>query len=168
MDNKKNRVFTVVLLAVYGMILIWIVLLKASSFADLAYLPCPRSINLIPFHYDTEVKTHLSEIILNVLVFVPLGIFLGMLGINVWKAVLIGFAVSFVLEALQYFLSIGAADITDLITNTIGAAFGACGYLLLCLIFRKPDRLNRVLNVLACIGMALFLGFAAFLLIANR
>ncbi len=168
MENKRNQIFTTVLLCIYTLVLVWIVLLKMSSISDLRYLPCPRTVNLIPFHYDTEVKTHLSEIILNVFVFVPFGFLLGMLGIKAWKAVLIGFAVSFVLEALQYVMSIGAADVTDLITNTTGAALGACGYLLLRLIFRKQDRLNRVLNVLACIGMALFLGFAVFLLIVSR
>ncbi len=168
MENKRNMIFTTMLLCIYTLVLVWIVLLKMSSISDLRYLPCPRTVNLIPFHYDTEVKTHLSEIILNVFVFVPLGFLLGMLGIKVWKAVLISFAVSFLFEALQYVFAIGATDITDLITNTTGAALGACGYLLLCLIFRKPDKLNRVLNILACIGMALFLSFAAFLLIANR
>lgn len=168
MDNKKNRIFTSVLLAVYGVILIWIVLLKASSFADLGYLACPRSINLIPFHYDSEVNSHLREIILNVLVFIPLGFLSGMLGVRVWKSLLIGFSASFAFEALQYAFAIGAADVTDLLTNTAGALLGACAYLVLHSVFRNTVRLHRVLNILFCIGTALFLTFAAFLLIANR
>ncbi len=167
MINKKDRVFTIVLLSVYGLILLWIVLFKASSFADLNYLPCERSLNLIPFHYDTEVSAHWNEVLLNVAVFVPLGLYLGMLGVRAWKTILIGFAVSLFLETAQYIFAIGAADMTDLFTNTAGTTLGACIYLLLRRVFKRTDRLHRVLNILLCAGTVLFLGLAVFLIAVN-
>lgn len=167
MTNKKDRAFTIVLLSVYGLILLWIVLLKASSIAELKYLPCERSLNLIPFHYDTEVSAHWNEVLLNVAVFVPLGLYFGMLGVRAWKAILIGFAASLLLEALQYVFAIGAADVTDLITNTAGTALGACLYLLLRRVFKRTDRLHRILHILLCAGTALFLFFAVFLIAVN-
>lgn len=167
MSSKQNRFFTIILLCVYGLILIWIVLLKASMVAELKYLPCERTLNLVPFHYDVEVGTHFEEVVLNALVFVPLGLYLSMLGMKPWKAILLGFCLSLLFEALQYTLSIGAADVTDLLMNTLGTAIGAGFYLLLRRISKRPDRLNTVLNVVMCVGTALFLFAAAVLLIAN-
>lgn len=168
MNSKQNRNFTIILLCMYGLILTWIVLLKASPVSELRYLPCERTLNLIPFHYDTEVGTHLEEVVLNVLVFVPLGLFLVMLGMKAWKAILIGLCLSFVFETLQFALAIGAADVTDLITNTAGTAIGACAYLPLRRVCKRTDRLNRTLNAILCSATVLFLILAAFLLIANR
>lgn len=167
MNNKQNRIFTSILLCVYGLILIWIVLLKTSTITELRYLPCERTLNLIPFHYDIEVGTHVEEVFLNALVFVPLGLYLCMLGMKAWKAILLGLCLSFVFEALQYALSIGAADVTDLLMNTLGTAIGVGVYLLLRRICKRPERLNKVLNIVMCVGTALFLLAAAVLLIAN-
>ena len=167
MNNKQNRIFTSILLCVYGLILVWIVLLKASTVAELKYLPCERTLNLVPFHYDFEVGTHFEEVVLNALVFLPLGLYLSMLGMKAWKAILLGFGLSLLFEALQYALSIGAADVTDLLMNTLGTAIGVGFYLILRRMCRNAERLNTVLNVVMCIGTALFLLAAAVLLIAN-
>ena len=167
MSSKQNRIFTIILLCVYALILVWIVLLKTSTVAELKYLPCERTLNLVPFHYDVEVGTHVEEVVLNALVFVPLGLYLAILGMKPWKAILLGFCLSFLFEALQYTLAIGAADLTDLLMNTLGTAIGAGFYLLLRRISKRPDRLNAVLNVVMCVGTALFLLAAAVLLIAN-
>lgn len=167
MRAKNSRIFTIVLLSVYGLILVWIVLLKTSTVAELKYLPCERTLNLIPFHYDVEVGTHVEEVVLNALVFVPLGLYASMLGMKAWKAILLGFCVSLLFEALQYALSIGAADVTDLLMNTLGTAIGVGFYLLLRRMCKRPDRLNTVLNIIMCVGTALFLLAAAVLLIAN-
>lgn len=167
MNSKRNKIFTIVLLSVYGLILVWIVLLKASTVEELKYLPCERTLNLVPFRYDFEVGTHFEEVVLNVLVFVPLGLYLAMLGMKPWEAILPGFCLSFVFEALQYVLAIGAADVTDLLMNTLGTAIGAGFYLLLRRMCINADRLNSVLNIVMCVGTALFLLAAAVLLIAN-
>ena len=168
MCKNRDRIFTKTLLAVYCLLLVWIVLLKIGAPADLRYLACERSINLVPFHYDVETGTHFGEVLLNVLVFIPFGLLLGMLGIRAWKAILLGSALSLTFEALQYVLSIGASDVTDLIMNTVGTAIGVFSYLLLCRIFKRKERLDRTLNAAACAGIVLFAGFVALLLIANR
>ena len=167
MNSKRNNIFTIVLLSVYGLILVWIVLLKASTVEELKYLPCERTLNLVPFHYDVEVGTHFEEVVLNALVFVPLGLYLCMLSMKTWKAILLGFCLSLLFEALQFALSIGAADVTDLLMNTLGTAIGAGLYLLLRRIAKDADRLDRALNIVMCVGTALFLLAAAVLLIAN-
>lgn len=167
MQRKTERIFTVVLLSVYGLILVWIVLLKTSTVAELTYLPCERTLNWIPFYYDTEVGSHIDEVLLNALVFVPLGLYLSMLGMKAWKAILLGFLLSLMFESMQFVLAIGAADVTDLLMNTVGTAFGAGIYYLLRRLSKRAERLNTVLNIVMCVGTALFLFAAAVLLIAN-
>ncbi len=167
MNSKRNNIFTIVLLSVYGLILVWIVLLKASTVAELRYLPCERTLNLVPFHYDVEVGTHVEEVVLNALVFVPLGLYLSMLGMKPWKAILLGLCLSFAFEALQYAFSIGAADVTDIIMNTLGTVIGVGFHLFLRRIVKDADRLDRTLNIVMCVGTTLFLLAAAGLLIAN-
>ncbi len=167
MKSRNTRIFTAVLFAIYLLILVWIVMFKASTPADLRYLVCERTLNLVPFHYETEVSSHLQEVVLNALVFFPLGLYGGMLFGKAWKTVLLGFGVSLIFETLQYVLSIGAADVTDLLMNTAGDAIGVCLYLLLRRACKGSDRLDRVLNVVLCVGTALFLLAAAVLLIAN-
>jgi glycopeptide antibiotics resistance protein len=63
---------------------------------------------------------------LNILLFVPMGVFLPLLygGFDRLRRIaLAGFLVSFSVEAAQMFGS-GATDINDLITNTLGACLG--------------------------------------------
>lgn len=168
MSSKQNRIFTTVLLSVYVLILAWIVLLKLSAIGEWKYLFCERSLNLIPFYYENEVGSHLEEVVLNVFIFVPFGMYLTMLGSDAWKAILIGFGLSLLFEAVQYVCTIGAADVTDLLMNTLGTAIGVGGYLLLRKLCRRSERLNTVLNVITCVAIVLFLLAAAVLLIANR
>ena len=67
-----------------------------------------------------------TDTLLNVLLFVPLGIFLPALYKNyhrIGKVALAGLLISASVEAAQLFGS-GATDINDLITNTIGTCLG--------------------------------------------
>lgn len=66
-------------------------------------------------------KLQISEIIDNVLAFVPFGIFMGMLReqATFWKRLVPIFGVSLLYEAFQYLFGIGASDITDLLANTL-------------------------------------------------
>ena len=87
-----------------------------------------RSINLVPFSQSVIVndKLDVSEIIQNVLAFVPLGILIC----TIWQEKSWRFKLgvivvtSVMLEVLQYILGVGASDITDVITNTLGGMIG--------------------------------------------
>ena len=66
------------------------------------------------------------DMVLNILLFVPMGVFLPLLYREfdrLRRIALAGFLVSFSVEAAQMFGS-GATDINDLITNTLGACLG--------------------------------------------
>lgn len=88
-----------------------------------SYIRFDLSGNLIPFR---DMLTGLRSTVQNVLLFVPLGVFLPLL----WKkyrmcrsTVRFGFCMSLAIELLQMF-TYRATDINDLITNTAGAFLG--------------------------------------------
>ena len=61
------------------------------------------------------------DIVLNILLFIPLGFLLGDRG---WKAVLFGFLLSAFIELIQYFLLLGYCEADDVLNNTIGCGLG--------------------------------------------
>ena len=78
MKRKLKRLVPVLFL-IYLALLVWIILLKLQF--SLQDLDTGRSVNLIPFYYDKEIGTafHLKEVLENLLIFVPMGIYLQML-----------------------------------------------------------------------------------------
>ena len=137
MKKKEKLNYTVsILFLVYLALLIWIILFKLQfSILDLDQV---REINLIPFYYEHEVTFHATEVLENVMIFMPFGIYLCLLfpksRFSV-KLLLISM-VSLLLEICQYVLAIGRADITDMITNICGGLFGIILYLSLIHIWR--------------------------------
>lgn len=167
-NNKRKINITQILLGVYSVLLIWIILFKASfSISDFIALSGERSINLIPFYYSTEVNFHLREVIANMLIFVPLGIYLKMLDKDNKKVILFGFVFSILLEISQFIFGLGATDITDVITNTVGTILGVCGYVLIEKIFKNKEKINNVLRTIALIVTILFTLLMMLLIISN-
>ncbi len=165
MTEKNKKTFTIILLSVYLLVLIWIILFKLDFRLNIGYL---RGINLIPFHYDIETSGHFAEVRDNVLIFVPLGLYLGLLGVKPLTSILSGFCLSAALELLQYVLGVGVTDITDLITNTAGTALGVLIFALLTQIFKNRPRLESVLRIIAAAATLLFLIFAVIVLVLNE
>lgn len=97
------------------------------------------NIELKPFYSFIMAKTqpeYYRTVFMNSLLFVPFGTFLPYLlssrykKLNIAVTVLISFAISTIIEGLQYLCSIGVCEIDDVIFNTLGALVGALGYLL--------------------------------------
>lgn len=112
-------------------------------------------------------KLQISEIIDNVLAFVPFGIFMGMLReqATFWKRLVPIFGVSLLYEAFQYLFGIGASDITDLLANTLGGILGIGIYLLAGRIFGK--QVGKVLNVVCLVGAGFLILLVALLIAVN-
>jgi glycopeptide antibiotics resistance protein len=122
--NVTNRL-TTVLFIIYLIVLSWILLFKLG--VRFSYMG-NRRVNLIPFSEPLILngKIDVGEIILNVVIFVPLGIYAGIL-FEKWifgKKLFFFFLVSLIVEGLQFILAVGAFDITDIITNTLGGIIG--------------------------------------------
>ena len=80
--------------------------------------------------------------------FIPLGLYLAILGLNCQKAVVIGTALSIALEVLQYIFGVGASDITDVITNTLGTAVGAGTYASLSIIMCQSHHIKKLRRII--------------------
>ena len=80
-------------------------------------------LNLLPlvFYEPGAVR----DAVLNVFVFLPLGILLATLGWRLIASLGVGFAVSLTIEITQYLTNLGrTADVNDVITNAAGAVLG--------------------------------------------
>ena len=130
-----------------------------------------RSVNFIPFYYDKEIGTefHLKEVFENLLIFVPMGIYLQMLlpkgRFHGKLAVITG--TSLLLETAQYVLAIGRSDITDLLTNTTGGLLGLALYCIIARLLRNRERADKLFLVLAVIASVIVIGLLALLLFLN-
>lgn len=156
---------TNILLFLYIFTLTFLILFKLSL--DIPSLVTTRSINLIPFYYDKETTFHLKEIIENILIFIPLGLLLKMKDLSPKKIFLLGFLLSFTYEFLQYIFSIGAADITDIIANTIGAILGSLVYSILSHFIHNKSKLNNFIITSGYLVFIIFIALFALLNIVN-
>lgn len=68
----------------------------------------------------------LAENIMNVLVFMPVGLLLSCIShrLKWWMVLLIGFCISVSIEALQYLFHKGFSEFDDVFHNTLGCAIG--------------------------------------------
>ena len=68
----------------------------------------------------------LAENIMNVVVFIPVGLLLGIAfkQVTCWKALLIGCSISVTIESLQFFLMRGFSEVDDVMHNTVGCIWG--------------------------------------------
>lgn len=149
--SKKQKNFSIIVFGIYLVLLIWLILFKFSiNINELGHI---RNINLIPFQDSMVINGHLEirEIIYNVLVFVPLGVYISIFN-QKWsftKKIIPCFCLSFFFETAQFVFAIGASDITDLIGNTLGGIIGIVLYGLFVKIFKKKH--ITVINVLGAI-----------------
>jgi glycopeptide antibiotics resistance protein len=120
-----SRTIEYVALAVYILVLVWIVLLKLHT-DDFGDLVGRRSLNLVPFGGTASGGLGSSELAVNVLVFIPLGVlvYLAARERNLARVFLPIVGLSLTFEIVQYIFGIGASDITDIITNSAGGLIG--------------------------------------------
>ncbi len=151
----------------YIIVLIWIVLFKLQF--SLADLPHFRNINLIPFAESavTNGTVDFSEIIGNVMLFIPYGLFLHILleKKSLFRQFLPIFCTCMLFEIFQFVFAIGGSDITDVFTNSLG---GICGiFLAVCLKKGIGKHWICFINVLGSVGAVLFTGFFVLIAFAN-
>ena len=119
MKKKNNLLNWLVKISfvLYFFLLTWIIVFKFRL--DITTLRYLRSINLIPFK-----ENELKEIFINILLFIPYGMYLRELFPKKSLTVAIVVLTSFLFELLQYILHIGISDITDIMMNTLGGIIG--------------------------------------------
>lgn len=169
-SKRNQKRFTVSLFVIYLLALTWIILFKMTlSFQE---LPNLRGINLIPFAGSVIVNNRidLGEIINNILIFVPFGMYISMLKPNstLLKKIAPIASVSLLFEAIQFIFAIGATDMTDFIGNTLGGIIGMGVYFILCNIFKNETKTKKIVNILASMGTAIFVVLFSLTFIVNR
>lgn len=131
MKQKNNLLNQMIRISfvLYIFLLTWIIVFKFRiDIRNLRYL---RTINLIPFKENA-----LKEILINIFLFIPYGMYLRELTKK--KSLTVGIIIltSFIFEVLQYILHIGISDITDVMMNTLG---GMVGILLISILEKKRE-----------------------------
>lgn len=165
--TTKQKIISMVICGIYIFLLIWLILFKFSTnITDLDHI---RNLNLIPFKGSLVVNGRISmdEIIYNILVFVPFGVYVNIF-YNKWsigKKILILFSLSVLFEVVQFVFAIGASDITDIIGNTLGGILGFFFYMLFKKLFQ--GKCITVINVIGLIVELLALIMLAILFAVN-
>lgn len=140
--NGKGSFFFHILL------LIWLILFKLAI--DPTEIPGVRDLNLILFRnsYYLNGKINFIELLFNIIVFIPVGIYLSILkpGWTFARKILVTAAISLAFEGIQFVGAMGYTDITDLANNTAGGIGGIKIYELLKKVWK--DRTERVLNTM--------------------
>ena len=172
--KKSTALILLVLLAIYI-----IVLFKATVFKypDMGFYALPgemsglRSLNLIPFSTIAEYLQDIAggNIIIgganvfgNLALFFPLGYMAALLfpGMRKWTRILrLALAVSLAIECCQFVFACGAADIDDVILNTLG---GVAGYWFFILAPKRLKRRSSALLISALMIVFTYAGFQAF------
>ncbi|MDT3424943.1 glycopeptide antibiotics resistance protein [Paenibacillus forsythiae] len=128
-----------------------------------------RSINLIPFHtigvFFTEpmdIQRALTNICGNIVIFVPLGIFISYIGMKRslgFKACIL-LMTALLFEILQYIFALGSSDVDDILLNFSGGLIGIAIYSVLSKIIKSRDYL-----LMAIVGFFLLAGISGALVI---
>ena len=163
----KSKKITLALMLFYLLALIWVIIFKMEfSIKD---FPQIRNINLIPFSQPAIVngKADISEIILNILAFIPYGLFLHTLmdKKSILRNILIIFATSFIFELIQYIFAICSSDITDIISNTLGGIVGLVISMLMAKLLK--DNWVKSINIISIVCAALLTALFVILFLAN-
>jgi glycopeptide antibiotics resistance protein len=158
-NNVTNRL-TTLLFIIYLIALYWILLFKLG--VRFSYME-NRRVNLIPFNEPLILngKIDVGEIILNVVIFVPLGIYAGIL-FEKWifrKKLFFFFLISLIVEGFQFILAVGAFDITDIITNTLGAIVGLIIFKAIEKAFNNSVKAHKFINLISTLGTVLIILF---------
>jgi glycopeptide antibiotics resistance protein len=166
----RTRPVLAALLAVYLVLLVWLVLWKL----DVPWVGSPerRTVKLVPFVATAaNGPSKPSEVLGNVLVFVPFGVYLGLLAPvraswpawwRTWpRSVALVAVASAGLEVAQYVLAVGSSDVSDVLANTAGGVAGLVLVAVVRLVLR--GRTAAVLTGLCAVGTVVaLLATAAF------
>ena len=148
--------------------IIYILLLLRFTLFKYAPLTAPwksfflrsREYNYIPLKATLQMIRGLSPLRLienlagNIILFVPFGILLPLAFKTNGKTILFGFLASCFIEAMQFAFAMGAADVDDIILNTLGAVIGYLFYIIAKHIFKNQTVLLTVSSIVLGTGLA--------------
>ncbi len=167
MKLAQNKL-TKLLFGLYLLAIGWILLLKLG--VRFSYM-AKREFNFLPFREAVlfNGKIDYTEIIMNIIIFIPLGIYISILfkKLGIFGKFFSIFFLSLSVECLQYVFRLGSFDITDIITNSFGGTIGLVIYFIISKVLNNNQKTQKFINVFATLGTITMLLFL-FLLKTNR
>ena len=145
----------------WGMFVFYVILLISVLFLRVEMES--TSVNLIPFKSIAGgISYQFVDVQVwgNVVLFIPLGIYLMILGkkSSVPKALLTIFLSSLGIEVIQYVFRIGASDVDDLLLNCLGGILGILIYWILEKWLKTKEKVKRTVTVMSlCVGVPLLI-----------
>lgn len=144
----------------YVLFVVWQILFKYSTplqlFGNREYF---RSVNIIPFNDIINGNFNKLDIVGNVILFIPLGIYLNIINptskISNNIYIIIGTSLGF--ECIQYILGLGATDTTDIITNSVGGLIGIGIYKVIEKLFKNKVKVKNFVTICSTVVM-IFVG----------
>lgn len=158
MGIKIKNVFLNILL--YSVMILYFLILFVILFQKKS-IGSFQSINLIPFCTIIEYlfpvniiskSFALSNLLGNIVIFVPLGIYIMLINRNksiVVNTIITAF-ISIFVEVVQFIFRLGVTDIDDVILNTIGGLVGIILFQVIHLIFKSNTKL--VVSIIIPLG----------------
>lgn len=163
--NKIETAFFYFSFSVYLLLFLWIIIFTYVSPLELfdQSRPVIRGVNLIPFHEigqylsgsaNVSRTVVISNIIGNIVIFTPLGLYLPLLinkNNSFLKNVFAVALISLSIEIIQFVFAIGISDIDDIILNTVGGALGIAIFNLLSFWIKDRVKIRTLITVVSTI-----------------
>lgn len=167
MSKNNSKIQSILLYTVfvfYIILFLSIIIFKYVSPLELLSesRPVYRDINILPFHTIKGYLTGsiavsrtviLNNILGNIGLFIPLGIYLQLFKKNkgILTGILLVFTVSLSAEAMQFIFGIGSADVDDILLNCTGGIIGILCYKLLTVLIKDDGRIRTVITIFSSI-----------------
>ena len=176
-ESKREKILRKimqVIFVVYILLLMRFILFKYAPLTSLwdAFFLRKREYNIIPLKATYQMIRGLSPLRLveniagNIILFVPFGILLP-LAFRVERLTIVyGFAESVFVEIIHLAFAMGAADIDDVILNTLGAVIGYIAYRIINRCIKNREKMLTGMAVLLSVGLiagVIILYFAGYL-----
>jgi glycopeptide antibiotics resistance protein len=163
--REHLRVRLIALFVVYLALLTEVVLWKLE--APYVGEGALRQVKLVPFAPgDGFGASAPFEVVANVVLFVPFGLYLGLIAASWpwWKLTGIVAMASLALEVAQYILAVGSSDVTDVVANGAG---GLAGLGILALARRRLRARTALVTVRVCFMGTVFALLAIAIFVAS-
>lgn len=122
MSKRWQNVLLIVSLAILIALILWLTLFSRLGSDSRHFYPPFWSYKAIAHGSGTVLFQNIGNIVL----FIPIGVIAALFfRQNIKQSLLIGFALSFIIECCQWFFWLGSFEIDDLLHNSIGAGIGA-------------------------------------------
>ena len=185
MKSKNEKIFkilSIIIFIIYIVLLFWVVIFKCNLVDSITktyeYLSTMTieerfKIFLLPFNdyfegpFVSQWKNTLQDDILNVIIFIPLGLYVTYFFRKkklLYKTIItvsIGLGLSIIFEVFQLFSLIGSFSSKDMITNTLGVIIG--NFFSVLIVKKENNKIKMfILNIISIIVIVVFVPIAIY------